>query len=120
MRTLKIFVECDPSDAVFNGFRAGDGFYEGFCRDLLEGVLGEVKAIEKVEFDAWSSVKRSGDMMRGLAEVVDRWGKVVGWGPERGWGLNGDEDEGDKVWLDAVLVHGVGRSRAVISGREGL
>ncbi|PQE22642.1 3 exoribonuclease family protein [Rutstroemia sp. NJR-2017a BVV2] len=112
VKVLKIFVECDPSDAIFQGFRAGDGFYEGFCRDLLEGILQEVRGIEKVEFDAWSSVKRSGDMMVGLREVVDGHKKVVGWGPERGWAVSGGTDPGDRIWLDAVLVHGMGRARA--------
>ncbi|KAM3086051.1 hypothetical protein ACMFMG_000186 [Clarireedia jacksonii] len=96
------------------GFRASDGFYEGFCRDLLEGVLQEVKGIEKVEFDAWSSVKKSGDMMMGLREVVDGHKKVVGWGPERGWAASGGTDPGDRIWLDAVIMHGMGRARSLM------
>jgi len=103
-RVLKIFVECDPSDAIFKGFRAGDGFYERFSQNLLEGVLKEVPTINVVEFDAWSSVKRNGDMIAGLGEVVAKYDKVVGWGPERGW-----DQESDQVWLDAVLMHGGGK-----------
>jgi len=104
VRVLKIFVECDPSDAIFKGFRASDGFYERFSQNLLEGVLKEVPTIKVVEFDAWSSVKRNGDMIAGLGEVVAKYDKVVGWGPERGW-----EQESDQVWLDAVLMHGGGK-----------
>jgi hypothetical protein len=104
VRVLKIFVECDPSDAIFKGFRRGDGFYERFSQNLLEDVLKEVPGIKVVEFDAWSSVKRSGDMIAGLGEVVSRFGKVVGWGPERGW-----DQELERVWLDAVLMHGGGK-----------
>jgi len=113
VRVLKIFVECDPSDAIFKGFRRGDGFYERFSQNLLEGVLKEVPGIKMVEFDAWSSVKRTGDMISGLREVVLRFGKVVGWGPERGW-----DQQLDRVWLDAVLMHGVSKlskSVAVLS-----
>jgi len=101
VRVLKVFVECDPSDIIFKGFRAGDGFYEKFSQDLLEGILKEVPSIRVVEFDAWSSVKRTGDMIAGLGEVVARYDKVIGWGPERGW-----EEESDHVWLDAVLLYG--------------
>lgn len=104
VRALKVFVECDPSDAIFKGFRRGDGFYERFSQNLLENVLKEVPSIKLVEFDAWSSVKRTGDMISGLRDVVLRFEKVVGWGPERGW-----DQELDKVWLDAVLMHGAGK-----------
>lgn len=100
-RVLKVFVECDPSDIIFKGFRAADGFYEKFSQILLEGVLREVPSIQVVEFDAYSSVKRTGDMITGLGEVVARFDKVIGWGPERGW-----EEGSERVWLDAVLIFG--------------
>lgn len=100
VRVLKVFVECDPSDAIFKGFRAGDGFYEQFSADLLEDVLKGVPSIEVVEFDAYTSVMRTGDMMSSLGAVVTKYNKVVAWGPERGW-----REETDQVWLDAVLSH---------------
>jgi hypothetical protein len=101
VRALKVYVECDPSDGTFKGFRKCDGFYERFSAELLEGVLKEVPSIKVVEFDAYPAVKRTGDMMSGLGEVVAKHDKVVAWGPERGW-----DQESDKVWLDAVLLHG--------------
>lgn len=108
-------MECDPSDAIFQGFRAGDGFYERFSASLLDDVLQGISSIKVVEFDAYSSVQRSGDMMSGLREVVARHDKVIGWGQERGW-----KDEVDQVWLDTVLIHGlsgrkVARSVAVLA-----
>ncbi|CZR55368.1 uncharacterized protein PAC_05255 [Phialocephala subalpina] len=103
-RALKVFVECDPSDGFFAGFRKSEGFYEKFSADLLDGVLKEVPTIEVVEFDAWSFVNRTGDMMSGLGKVVVKYDKVVSWGPERGWAK-----ESDQVWLDAVLMHGAGQ-----------
>lgn len=111
-------MECDPSDAIFQGFRAGDGFYEVFCQELLEGIFRDVKGIQRVEFDAFPGVKRNGDMMNGLREVVDRHKQVVGWGPERGWGVEKHGGGTERVWLDAVLVHGVGRARVVPAGVE--
>lgn len=101
VRMLKVFVECDPSDVIFKGFRAGDGFYEKFSQVLLEGVLKEIPSIQVVEFDAWSSVKRTGDMISGLGEVAARYDKVIAWGPERGW-----QQEVDHIRLDGALLKG--------------
>ena len=110
---LKVFVECDTSDAIYNGFRKSEGFYEGFCAELLEAVLTEVPSVQVVQFDAWPAVKRNGDMISGLGEVVAKFEKVVGWGPESGW-----DQESDQVWLDALLLHRRGKitkSVAVLS-----
>ena len=108
---LKVFVECDPSDDFFRGFRRSEGFYERFCADLLDGVLKEVPSIRVVEFDAYSSVRRTGDMMARLGEVVAKHGKAIAWGPERGW-----DKEGDQVWMDAILMHCDGKklSKSVV------
>lgn len=104
VRVLKVFVECDPSDIIFSGFRKSEGFYERFSADLLEAVLKEVPSIKVVEFDAYTSVTRTGDMMSGLGAVVTKYEKVVAWGEERGW-----DKESDQVWLDAILMHRGGR-----------
>jgi len=105
VRVLKVFVECDPSDGIFKGFRMGEGAYERFSAALLDSVLQSVASVTVVEFDAYPSVKRTGDMMTGLGEVVAHHDKVVGWGPERGW----DKDS-DQLWLDAVLMNGLGKA----------
>lgn len=115
VRVLKIFVECDPSDAIFKGFRKSEGFYEEFSANLLDEVMKRVPAIKIVEFDAYTSVTRSGDMMTGLEEVVAKYeGKIVRWGPERGW-----ENETEQIWLDALLIHAatqrLSRTRAVLA-----
>lgn len=92
----------------------GDGAYERFSAQLLSEVLDEIPGIKVIEFDAYPSVMRTGDMMSGLGEVVNRYEKVVGWGPERGWSV-----ESEKAWLDAVLIHGLGKrltKSAVIFG----
>ena len=104
VRVLKVFVECDTSDEIYKGFRRSEGFYERFCAELLEAVLKEVPSVQVVELDAWSAVKRGGKMISGLGEVVSRFEKVVGWGPERGW-----DQESDQVWLDALLLHRKGK-----------
>jgi hypothetical protein len=89
VRRIKVFVECDPSNDVFKGFRRSDGFYEKFSQDLLEGVLNEMPWCKVVEFDANPSVKKNGDMMTGLLETSNKMGCKLAWGPEKGW----DDDE---------------------------
>lgn len=115
VRILKVFVEMDPSDPMFNGYRKHDGFYEEFCAELLEGILNNVPSIKVVEFDGYNSVKRVGPMMSGLGQVVARLNKDVSWGPERGWA-----EEVDQLWLDALLIHGAGqrvsKNIAIFSG----
>ncbi|KAG0645910.1 hypothetical protein D0Z07_7865 [Hyphodiscus hymeniophilus] len=104
VRALKVFVECDTSDDMYEGYRKFDGFYELFCAELLESVLKAVPTIQVVELDAWSAVKRNGKMISGLGEVISKFEKVVAWGPERGW-----NQESDQVWLDALLLHRAGK-----------
>jgi len=94
VRKLQVFVECDPSDGMFKGFRAADGFYEGFCREILRDVLAQLPSVRTIEFDAWPSVEKSGDMMRGLIDVVTALRVPIRWGPLRGWT---DEDQEDDM-----------------------
>jgi hypothetical protein len=82
---LKVFVECDPSDGIFKGFRRSEGFYEKFCRALLGKVIEGMPALQIIEFDAWSSVNKSGAMMHALLDVAAQYDRVIQWGPERGW-----------------------------------
>lgn len=85
VRYLTVYVECDPSDGVFKGFRRADGFYEGFSRDLLEKVLAELPSVDRVYFDAWTSVKKNGAMMRALLETAVSQERKICFGPDRGW-----------------------------------
>ena len=86
VRLLAVFIEVDTSDPIFKGFRREeDGFYERFSRDLLDEVLISVPSIIEVQFDAYPSVQKDGDMMRGLLGIANKYKKLVSWGPERGW-----------------------------------
>jgi len=85
VRRLTVFIECDPSDSVFTGFRQSDTFYEDFSSNLLTEVLAQMPWVDRVYFDAWSSVKKKGGMMRRLVGTSMELGKKVCWGPERGW-----------------------------------
>lgn len=93
VRKLTVFVECDPSDGVFNGFRHSEGFYESFSRKLLSSVVSAMPALQLIEFDAWSSVKKGGAMMHGLLDVAEESKRLIRWGPLRGWTDEmGDDD----------------------------
>ncbi|EGS17137.1 uncharacterized protein CTHT_0074690 [Thermochaetoides thermophila DSM 1495] len=82
VRKLTIFVQVDPSDGYFKGFRKADGFYETFSKQLLDGVLKELPSLDDICFDAWSGVKKSGAMIQGLLQVASKHKKRVCWGPE--------------------------------------
>ncbi|KAI0509084.1 hypothetical protein F5B22DRAFT_618408 [Xylaria bambusicola] len=89
---IAIFVECDPGNDIFKGFRQPGGFFETFSKKLLVGVLDEMPWVERVEFDAWPSVKKSGALMTGLIDLVTSRGMKISWGLERGW-TDADEVE---------------------------
>ncbi|KAI1119029.1 hypothetical protein F5Y14DRAFT_119262 [Nemania sp. NC0429] len=82
---LTVFVECDPGNHIFKGFRQPGGFYETFTKNLLAGVLEEMPWVQRVEFDAWPSVKKSGALMKGLIDLITSRSLRITWGPERGW-----------------------------------
>ncbi|KAK3936218.1 hypothetical protein QBC46DRAFT_345826 [Diplogelasinospora grovesii] len=116
VRKLTVFVECDPSDGVFNGFRKADGFYEGFSKNLLSDVLNGMPWIDRVHFDAWSSVKKSGAMMRGLLEATSAHQRKICWGPERGW--TDLEDAGEQSHITHAVtasLNGVGIDVIVVA-----
>jgi hypothetical protein len=88
LKVLKIFVQCDPSDSHFNGFRgknANEDTYKWFCIDLLRGILQQVPRLKVVEIDAYPGIKQSAPLITGLREVVQETGKRLVWGPLRGW-----------------------------------
>jgi hypothetical protein len=100
VRVLKVFVEVDTSNPIFKGFRnAVDGFYEKFSSKLLDQILISVPSIFEVQFDAYPSVGREGEMMTGLIDVARRHKKLISWGPERGW-----NEENDDSWDGDGLV----------------
>lgn len=85
VHTLEIFVQCDPSHPVFEGFRVSKGFYTGYAGALLKEVLGVLPSLRWVQFDGNPSVEKSGDLMTRLISEVSKSGKKILWGPARGW-----------------------------------
>lgn len=94
LRTLKIFVECDPSDSIFTGFRgknATEETYKWFCIDLLRGILDQAPSLVTVEIDAYPAVKKEAPLVMALRRKIEEKGKRLVWGPLRGWEKEGDE-----------------------------
>ena len=85
VHTLEIFVQCDPSHPVFEGFRVSKQFYTEYAGALVKEVLGVLPGLRWVEFDANPSVERDGELMTRLISDVSKAGKKVLWGPARGW-----------------------------------
>ncbi|RAL00581.1 uncharacterized protein BO80DRAFT_425400 [Aspergillus ibericus CBS 121593] len=98
IRTFKVFIECDPSHPVFEGFRISKDYYTDFAGDLLNEVLSKLPNLEYVEFDAWPSVRKSGALMKRLMEEVRAAGRKIAWGPDRGWTDHDGEEFSDDVY----------------------
>lgn len=85
MRTLKVFIQCDPSHPVFEGFRISKDYYTQFAGDLLQQILARLPNLAQVEFDGYPSVQKKGTLMTRLFEETRAAKKKIYWGPERGW-----------------------------------
>ncbi|PLB34326.1 uncharacterized protein BDW47DRAFT_112407 [Aspergillus candidus] len=85
VRTLKVFIECDPSHPVFEGFRISPNFYTEFAGGLLRQIIKRLPNLAYVEFDGYPSVRKSGSLMKRLLFETRVSGAKVAWGPERGW-----------------------------------
>ncbi|EPS30344.1 hypothetical protein POX_b02646 [Penicillium oxalicum] len=92
-RTLKVWIECDPSQPIFEGFRVSKDFYTNFAGKLFREILERLPNLAQVEFDAYPSVHKNGGLMTRLLEETQYFGKKVLWGPDRGW--VDDEDDFD-------------------------
>ena len=84
-RTLKVFVECDPSLPIFEGFRVSKEYYTEFSGRLMRQILERLPGLVQVEFDGYPSVQKGGSLMRRLIEETRAARKKILWGPERGW-----------------------------------
>lgn len=92
LHTLRVFVECDPSQPIFEGFRVSKEYYTEFSGRLIKEILDRLPALRFVEFDAYPSVKRDGSLMTRLMKEALAANKKIIWGPERGW--TDDDDVG--------------------------
>lgn len=93
LRILKIFIEIDPSEAVFAGFRgknATEETYKDFCVDLLLGIFERVPSLVVVELDAFPAVKRDAPLIVAIKTLVEMHQKILLWGSTREWSSNAE------------------------------
>jgi len=86
LRTIKMWVDCDPTDNVFNGFRgpnATEDTYVWFCCDMLHGILEQVPSMELVEIDHDNRVKKESPLTAALQRKTEEFQKRFRWGPVR-------------------------------------
>lgn len=102
VRKLNVIVQLDPSLSFLQGYRQADGFYESFSRDLLVGLLAGLPHVDRVQFDAWESVRKASPIMQALLSAALESRKTLCWGPERGW--TDHDDDSDAPTLPAATL----------------
>ncbi|KAA6415820.1 MAG: hypothetical protein FRX48_00538 [Lasallia pustulata] len=85
VRSLKVFIQCDPSHDVFKGFRVDKDFFTDFSSDIFGDIIYRLPVLEEIRFDAWSSVSKDAPLMTRLLIEARSNSKRIAWGPERGW-----------------------------------
>ncbi|KAL2350668.1 hypothetical protein BJ546DRAFT_1000069 [Cryomyces antarcticus] len=103
LRQLKIFVEIDPSDDIFRGFRVADNFYTVFSKDLVQQICEQVPSLKEVQFDAYPAVQKSAPLVQELLAEVKGRGKKITWGPLRGWDEH-SEDAFGRIGLEDPMA----------------
>lgn len=93
VRTLKIFIQCDPSHPAFEGFRVSRDYYTWFSGELLRQILKTLPSLVQVEFDGNPSVDKNGSLMSRLRLEVRQARKKILWGPQRGWKKEDNDDD---------------------------
>ena len=74
-----MFVEVDPSQAMYKGYRRSETFYTLFSGRLFERVCGRLAALEEVRLDGFSSVSSTGLLVQVLVDVAQGKNKRVVW-----------------------------------------
>ncbi|KAL8760749.1 MAG: hypothetical protein Q9184_003075 [Pyrenodesmia sp. 2 TL-2023] len=106
VRTLRVFIEVDPSSPVFKGFRLNRHFFTDFSGKLFREVVERLPVLETVEFDAYPSVDRDGALMTQLLEDTKNAKKRIAWGPQREWG-DSLADKLEKARLKTLQAKGL-------------
>lgn len=79
MHTLNVFVECDPSQDIFRGFRIAKNFYTDFAGEMLRDVLYCLPALNEIRFDKYPSVTHGGSLVIRLLEEAKRRNVKISW-----------------------------------------
>ena len=83
LRRLDVFVQADPSDDVYQGFRISRDFYTHLAVEKLRAVLQRLPSVREVHIDHWPGVKRKGPLITALVDEARAKELRVGWGTQR-------------------------------------
>jgi hypothetical protein len=85
VRTLRILVQLDPSQPMFEKYRVSYAFFTDFCGELLRDVLKAMPKLETVELAGYSNVEPDGPLVSRLRLEAEQKGKAIRWSRESGW-----------------------------------
>lgn len=104
MRTLKIFVECDPSShPAFDGYGNGENWYTEFSVALARSLITQAPSVAEVEFDGYPGVPPSAPLVQGLLKEVKTHNKRITGSKERGWDKIVEVDVVPVVALESMM-----------------
>ena len=84
LHMLKVFVELDPSEPMFDKYRISKNFYTDFAGELLAEVLKAMTQVEVVEVGGYEFVNVSGPLVTRIRQAVLGSGKTLQWSEENG------------------------------------
>ncbi|KAK5103914.1 hypothetical protein LTS08_003337 [Lithohypha guttulata] len=103
LRTLRVFVEFDPSHPAFKMHRISENYYTDFCGELLGDILETMPQCGYVELDGNSGVDVNGPLVRKLREEVKEAERELRWGGKAGWAHLYDKPEVSRRVVENVM-----------------
>ena len=81
VRTLQVWVECDPAHPMYQGFRKSKSFYTNFAGKLMEQIARRLPNLKIVCLNGYPSVLPTGPLIQRLVREIEEAGKKIVWGP---------------------------------------
>jgi hypothetical protein len=85
LKTLKVFVEVDPSEPMFEKYRISRDFYTDFAGELLQDVIKAIPQLKTVEIGGYEFVNLRGPLVTRIRRVVEEMERKLLWSVEDGW-----------------------------------
>lgn len=82
VRTLKIFVECDPSHDSFRGFRMTEPSFTDFAGSILQDLIRTIPSLEAIQLDGYSFISKDSPLISRLLQVAQAEQKRITWGSQ--------------------------------------
>jgi len=83
VKTLRVFVELDPSLPMFEKYRVSFDFYTDFCGSLFRDVLSTMPQLKVIELDGNPGVDTTGPLVSRLLAEAEAKGKTCIIGPTK-------------------------------------